>query len=202
MQTDDGKLVVIAGASRSGKTAWTKKATSKERRVFAWDPDNQWAKLRGWKKVTNRAELLKLAKKPGPMKIAYVVGGDIKEEFNFWAGCVYNSTKYIEPTSAIAEELAAVSTPGKASGKWGELVRQGLKRGGNIFAISQRWQEADKTAVDNATYFVIFRQNGPKAKKYIESITGLNAEEIPSLQLEHVVFDPTTGNYFHDKLKF
>lgn len=202
LKTEDGRLYVVGGASRSGKTAWTRKAVAKRRRVFAWDPEDQWAELPGWKRVTTRAELLAAAKKPGPCKVAYVAGGDLSAEFGFWAGCVFAAGRYVEPLDAIAEELADVTTTAKAPGNWGILVRRGLKRGITIYALSQRWQEADKTALGNASRFVFFRQNGRKAGKYLEEMTGVPFEEIPKLPLDFIIFDPGTGEIRRDRLRF
>lgn len=202
MQTIDGKLYVIAGASRSGKTAWTRQQVKKAKRIFAWDPEDQWAQLPGFLRVTSKAQLLALTKKPGPLKLAYVVGGDLAAEFNFWAGCVMYAGRYVEPVDAIAEELADVTSPAKAPGNWGILLRRGLKRGINIYAISQRWSEADKTAMGNASAFVLFRQSSADDARYLARKTRVPDTEIPTQQLEFVMFDPTTGNYFKEKLKF
>lgn len=202
MKTDDGRLIVVGGASRSGKTAWVRKATAKARRVFAWDPEDQWAELRGWRKVTNRRDLLALARKPGAMKLAYVAGGDLGAEFEYFCSAAYASTRYTEATDVIAEELADVSSPAKAPASWGILLRRGLKRGGSIYAISQRWQEADKTALGNATRFVFFRQNGVQSARYLYRMTGVPEGVIPSEPLHFVEFDPTTGETRADRLRF
>jgi hypothetical protein len=202
VRTVDGRLYVVGGASRSGKTAGTRKATKGSKRIFAWDPEDQWAQLAGWKRVTSRAELLAAAQKPGNQKIAYVAGGDLAAEFDYWAGCVMYAGRYVGPLDAIAEELADVTKPSKAPGNWGILLRRGLKRGITIYALSQRWQEADKTAMGNASCFVLFRQNGPKAAKYLESMTGVPFQEIPVEPLYYVIFDPTTGKVEKGKLRF
>lgn len=182
MQTADGKLYVVAGASRSGKTAWTRKATAKERRVCAWDPEDQWAQLPGWTRVTTRAELLKALEKRGPCKVAYVAGGDLRAEFDFWAGCVMYSGRYVEPLAAIAEELADVTSVAKAPGNWGILLRRGLKRGISIYALSQRWAEADKTAVGNASVFVLFRCSSGDDVRYLARKTRIPEAEIDALE--------------------
>lgn len=202
MKTNDGQLVVIGGASRSGKTIWTSRAVAGDQRVFAWDPEDQWAGLKGWKKATTRGQLLAATQAPGPQKVAYVAGGNLSQEFGYWAGCVMYAGRYVGPLTAIAEELADVTTPAKAPGNWGILLRRGLKRGISIYAISQRWQEADKTALGNASSFVLFRQNGAAAGKYLERMTGVPASEIPSDKLDFIVFDPTTGKITRDRLKF
>lgn len=203
MKTQDGRLYVIAGASRSGKTAWTRKQTAKQRRVFAWDPEDQWAQLPGFRKVTTRAGLLAATKQAGPQRIAFVAGGKLAEEFDFFAGCAMYAGRYVEPLDVIAEELADVTTPSKAPGNWGILLRRGLKRGISIWCISQRWSEADKTAVGNASDFVVFRQSSGDDVAYLARKTGIDADQLRGLvPLEFVRMDALTGAVTRGKLRF
>lgn len=203
MKTQDGRLYVIAGASRSGKTAWTRKQTARARRVFAWDPEAQWCDLRGFRKVTTRAQLLAAAQAAGPQRVAYVAGGKLGDEFDFFAACAYYAGRYVGPLDVIAEELADVTTPSKAPGNWGILLRRGLKRGISIWCISQRWSEADKTAVGNASDFVIFRQSSGDDVRYLARKTRIAEEEINGLvPLQFVKMDALTGNIERGKLKF
>lgn len=203
MKTEDGRMYVIAGACRSGKTAWTRKQTAKVRRVWAWDPEAQWCELPGWKKVSTRAELLAYAQRPGPQKVAFVAGGQLKEDFDFWAGAVMYAGRYVAPLDAIAEELADVTTPSKAPGNWGILLRRGLKRGISLWCISQRWSEADKTAVGNATDFVIFRQSSGDDVAYLARKTRVALEEINGLvPLQFVHMNALTGEISRGKLRF
>lgn len=203
MKTADGRLYVIAGASRSGKTAWTRKMTARARRVFAWDPEDQWAALPGFRKITTRAALLEAAQRPGPLKVAYVAGGELKEEFDFFARCVFYAGRFVAPLDCIAEELADVTTPSKAPGHWGILLRRGLKRGINLWCISQRWSEADKTAVGNASDFVVFRQSSGDDVRYLSRKTRIEEAEINGLApLEFVVLDALTGKISRGKLRF
>lgn len=203
MKTDDGRLYVIAGASRSGKTAWTRRQTAKARRVFAWDPEAQWCEMPGWRKATTRAALLAAAQAPGPQRVAYVTGGKLAEEFDFFAGAAMYAGRYVAPLDVIAEELADVTTPSKAPGAWGILLRRGLKRGITIWAISQRWSEADKTAVGNASDFVVFRQSSGDDVRYLSRKTRIGEDEISGLvPLQYVHLDALTGTIKRGKLKF
>lgn len=203
MKTVDGRLYVVAGASRSGKTAWTKKRVARARRVWAWDPEAQWCELPGWRKVTDRGQLLALAQSAGPQKVAFVAGGDLKEAFDFWAACVMYAGRYVGPLDAIAEELADVTTPSKAPGNWGILIRRGLKRGISLYCISQRWSEADKTAVGNASDFVIFRQASGDDVRYLARKTRVPEAHIEALvPLQFVHMDSLTGNISAAKLRF
>lgn len=202
MKTQDGSLIVVGGASRSGKTAYVRQRVVKARRVIAWDPEDQWAALPGWRRVTTRAELLTICQAAGPVRAGFVAGGDLAAAFDYWAGCVTYAGRYVGPLVAIAEELADVTTPAKAPGKWGILIRRGLKRGIDLFAISQRWQEADKTAIGNASECVFFRQVGSEAGRYLSRMTGCDPAQIPTMPLEYLHFDPRTGAHRRDRLRF
>lgn len=203
MKTEDGRLVVIAGASRSGKTAYTARRVRAENRVLAWDPEDQWARLPGWRRVTRRGELLEAMQTPGHVRIGYVAGGSLGAEFDFWAGVVMYAGRYVGPLTCIAEELADVTTPSKAPGAWGILLRRGLKRGITIFAISQRWSEADKTAVGNASEFVVFRQSSGDDVRYLSRKTRIPETEISGLRpLEYVQLNALTGESSRGKLRF
>lgn len=203
MKTNDGQLFVIAGASRSGKTAWTRKRIAKARRIWAWDPEAQWCELPGWRKVSTRAELLAWAQKPGAQKVAFVAGGQLKEDFDFWAGAVMYAGRYVAPLDAVAEELADVTTPSKAPGNWGILVRRGLKRGISLYCISQRWSEADKTAFGNASDFVIFRQSSGDDVTYLARKTRVEQGEINGLvPLQYVHMNALNGEILRGKLRF
>lgn len=203
MKTEDGRLYVISGASRSGKTAWAKRKAARAKRVWAWDPEAQWCELPGWVKVTDRARLMELAQKPGPQRIAFVAGGDLKDAFDYWAACVFYAGRYVGPVDAVAEELADVTTPSKAPGKWGILLRRGLKRGINLYCISQRWSEADKTAFGNASDFVIFRNSSADDVRYIARKTQIPEGDIKALvPLQYVHMDALTGKISPGKLRF
>jgi hypothetical protein len=165
--TVDGKLEVIAGASRSGKTAYTVRAVKRLSRICAYDPEDQWSKLPGWRGVGSRAALWDALQKGGALRLAFVPGGDIRAEFDYWARAVFYAGRYVQPLGVIAEELADVTNAGKAPGHWGLLLRRGLKRGIDIFAISQRWSEADKTGLGNASSVVMFRQSSGDDVRYL-----------------------------------
>lgn len=203
MQTDDGRLYVISGASRSGKSVWTYRKVKAAKRVAVWDPEDQWAKLPGFKKITSKADLFHACKHPGAAKLAYVAGGDLREEFNFFSGCAMHWGMFYGPCAVVAEELADVSTPAKAPGDWGKLVRRGLKRGIDIYAISQRWAEADKTAFGNASEIICFRASSDDDIAYIARKTRIPADKLDKLRsLEFVAYDTDTKVCTPGKIRF
>lgn len=202
LQTVDGRLIIISGASRCGKTTYVAQQVKAAKRVLAYDPEDQWCRLPGWKRITTRAELLKLVERPGSFKAGFVAGGDLKAEFDFWCAAVMYAGRYLNPITAIAEELSDVTSQGKAPGAWGILLRRGLKRGITIYAISQRWAEADKTAVGNASEFVVFRCTGDDGR-YMAQKTGIDIGEINLLvRLQWIKKDTDTQKITRGKLKF
>lgn len=202
MKTQDGRLIVVSGASRCGKSTQVARMVRDANRAMAWDPEDQWSQQPGFRKITTRKALLEAIQTKGHMRIAYVAGGDLKAEFDFWCGCVMYAGRYIAPLDCVAEELADVTTSSKAPGNWGILVRRGLKRGINIYAISQRWAEADKTAMGNASNYVVFASRGEDCG-YISRKTLIPVEEIAGLkQFEFIEFDPVTKEKMQKKLRF
>lgn len=202
LETEDGRLCVIAGASRSGKTAWTLRQVKGLPRVAVWDVEDQWSKQRGFHRVTSRAALLAAMSKPGAARVAYVAGGDIKTEFDFWAGCVFHWARYYGAAVAVAEELADVTSQAKAPGNWGIMLRRGLKRGLSIYAISQRWAEADKTAIGNASEFVLFRMSSGDDVAYMARKTRVAVADLEGLKPLEFVRYQITGETERGRLRF
>ena len=203
MQTSDGRLIILSGKSRSGKTAYTVKSVANDRRIIAWDPEDQWAQLRGWKRITTQKELLAAADKKNNVRIAYVPSGDLSKQFDFFSGCALYWGRYHGACTVIAEELADVTTTAKAPGNWGLLLRRGLKRGITIYAISQRWQEADKTAIGNASEIVCFCMATALNTAYMARNTRIPQDALDKLvPLEWIKFDQATGAVTTGKLSF
>lgn len=191
MQTNDGRIVIISGKSRSGKTVYVARRTKSDRRIFAWDPEDQWSKERGYQRVTTRAELARMADKSGQMKIAYVASAGLKEEFEFFCKCAFHWGRFHGGGVVIAEELADVTTTAKAPDGWGILIRRGLKRGITMYCISQRWAEADKTAFGNASEYVCFMSASADDVAYLCRKTRIPGEELDGLlPLQYIRFEP------------
>jgi hypothetical protein len=82
------------------------------------------------------------------------------------------------------------------------LLRRSLKRGMTIYAISQRWAEADKTAMGNASCYVLFASRGEDVN-YISRKTLVPVNELAELRaLEYITFDPVTKEKRKEKLTF
>ena len=185
----DGKLTIVSGSSRCGKTEKTFRLVRPFETVFVWDIEAQWCKRKGYKKITSLVDLKKIVRAGTRGRYAYVSAGNIKAEFELFCMCVSYYGNFYGVCAVVAEELGDVTSIAKAGDCWGMLVRRGLKRGINIFAISQRWQEADKTAFGNATDYYIFMQSSLDDARYMSKKTSIDLERIWSLnKLEYLHF--------------
>lgn len=205
LETVDGRLIIVSGASRSGKTVYTERQARKFDCVFVWDIEDQWSKIKQYKRINSRAALFEACTNgKRKQKIAYVSSGvNIKDDFDFFCECVYLYARFNGACAAVAEELADVTTTAKAPKGWGILLRRGLKRGATIYAISQRWAEADKTAIGNASEFVCFRMATGDDIAYMSRKTRIPQQRLEGLkQLEYVQFDTQSGKVEGHKITF
>lgn len=184
MRTTDGRLICLAGASRSGKSLYASQIAADHPRAYAWDIEGQWANLPGWRRIETRADLARAADDPRPIRWAYVAppNAQLRDSFEFFARCAFHAIDQHGPALIVAEELADVTTTAKAPPAWGALCRRGLKRGASIIAISQRWAEADKTAIGNASEIVALTQASDADSRYLADRT-----RIPLAQLRNLV---------------
>lgn len=204
LATKDGRLCIISGSSRCGKTAKTERLVRPFSTVFVWDIEGQWCKLKGYKKVTTFKELVQIVTKGKAGKWAFVYSGDdMKGAFEKFCKCVLHYGTYFGECACVPEELADVTTTAKAPPHWGMLVRRGLKRGISLFPISQRWAEADKTAIGNATDFYCFRMANGSDIDYMSKKTRIPRERLEGLKpLEFIHYDALAGTIEGSKLTF
>ncbi|MES2637415.1 MAG: hypothetical protein V4605_08835 [Pseudomonadota bacterium] len=203
LQTNDGKLIIISGSSRCGKTVKSTRLVRGFDAVFVWDIEAQWCKQKGYQKISDMAQLRKIVQNGKKGKYAYVSQGNIRADFELFCMCVMYFGSFYGACAVVAEELADVTSISKAAEHWGMLCRRGLKRGISIFAISQRWAEADKTAFGNATDFYLFRQSTIKDAKYMSERTGVDLERIKNLApLEYLHYNPFTKAVEGSKVTF
>lgn len=185
MKTVDGQIYIFSGASRTGKSAKAVQLVNdiKPKTVFVWDIEAQWCELQGYKRVSSLAEFKRIAISGKHGKYALVYSGpDIKEGFDQFCACVFHYAYFFGECVCVAEELADVTTVGKAPQFWGMLSRRGLKRGLSIIAISQRWQEADKTVIGQAQQMFIFAPSTYDDGAYIARKIGRTADDVMNLK--------------------
>ena len=188
---NDGRLIVVTGASRTGKTACSLQEVRNDKRVIAWDPQGDWLSA-GFEQITDAGELVaRLSNHKGGARICYKRPKSTPE-FEIWAelamlwGC-------LEPCTVVAEELAWVTNPNKAPPMWHELVTGGLKYGIRIIAITQRPSESDKTIMGNTSTYRCFRMQRANDRKYMAHEMDIDVAQITALKdLQYIEVNPGT----------
>lgn len=138
--------------------------------------------LHGFTRITSYAELCRFtdANPDALWRISYGGPNDPKQFDRVAARAM--KLGVLKPVLFIAEELADLTQPGKATGGWGELTRAGRGIGNDAMAITQRIQEIDKTTATQASLVRIYQQNTPRDAEYIERNTGIPAADVEKLK--------------------
>lgn len=202
----DGSLEYVIGRSRCGKTTYLQKVIQHHKRILVWDIEGQWAMQPGFTEIgghrTSKENIEKLIE-------ALLTAGDrcwlayqptSMSEFESFCQCAFVWGQDA-PCAIVAEELADVSSQGKAPMSWGILIRRGMKYGISTYAISQRPAEADKTILGNAKVVTIFAPNTDADRDYLVKKLGVPAEKIPTADL-HYLQRFNDGRTGAGKLKF
>ena len=192
-------LRLVCGGTGSGKSSYIKKEIRrlKPSRILIWDPVDEYGELADVR-ITSPLELSALLKRypHGALKVRFVAEG--AKMFEFWAACAFAWCN----ACLVAEELADVTTAGKAPPHWGHVVRRGRARGlAPIFAVTQRPSESDKTTVGNATLTHVGRFNRQQDRKYMADEMDIDVREIAALApLEFIEKDAYANTVIKGKL--
>jgi hypothetical protein len=185
----DGKILMSIGKSRSGKTVWVKRQLMRYSRVLVWDVEGQYADNPGFIRITDRKQLVAVCKVARQGRFAFVPKS--VKEFGFWADCAFLFARVGRQTwrdrvhsAIVAEEIADVTSPAKAPDEWGILLRRGLKYGVDIYGITQRPQESDKTCMGNASEIHLCKLQRPGDIKYMAEEMDIPPAEIRSLVMD------------------
>jgi len=204
-----GKLTAAIGASRSGKSAFVLNEIKGRDRVLVWDVKGEYS---GFIQCRSKAQLFKAVNAPGNKgRIAFVPPS--LDDFDYFcrlaAAWVKLNCGAGHRTALVFEETADVTSPGKAPQSYGILLRRFLSYGVDIYAITQRPAESDKTAVGNASIVRVCRLQLARDKKSAAADTGIPLPVITSLKADQdrgrfdfVHADTGAGNYRQGLLTF
>ncbi|MCA1809384.1 MAG: hypothetical protein LC725_08050 [Lentisphaerae bacterium] len=179
----EGKLYAVTGASRSGKSAWTKHRLADYSRVLIWDVKGEYQGVTY--RPTTKTELAQciktLAGKPGA--VAYTAGKLADFDYFCRAAQMWIKTHYLagQRCALVIEETADVTSPSKAPEAYGILLRRYLAYGVDMFAITQRPAESDKTSIGNASQVHICRMTLDRDRKAVAANCGVPLDAIAGL---------------------
>lgn len=193
----DGTLHVVTGASRSGKTSWIAKRVQRARRLFVWDTVGEWAEKFHCEPVWS-FDVLADAVKPRarPRRIAWQpMGGILDVQFEGFCQLTYIAMRaHPGEVTLIIEELADVTHPGKAPPAWGVIVRRGLRYGPQLYGVTQRPTESDKTIMGNASIFHCHSMARADDARYMAKEMRIDQARIDALKpLQYIERDRRSG---------
>jgi hypothetical protein len=173
------KNMIIIGASGSGKSAYLRdKIDFKQKRIIAWDPDEDFKLPR----VRSLKVFIALCKKSGFGGIrAALTIEPTEENFEKFAQLAFALCHCKAPMTILADEIADVTRVSKASPHWGQLCRKVRKYGGVLCAITQRPQEADKTIFNQAKYKWCGALGSQSSYKTMSDEMGVSIGELKAL---------------------
>lgn len=196
----DGCLTVVTGATRTGKTAWTSQQVSKAKRLLVWDSVGEFSDKGLVQRITRPSDLAQ-ALGSGAQRIGYVAPCNAVQ-FDFFCRAAWLWIKHA-PGAIVVEELADVTGPSKAPPAWGELIRKGLRYGPDIYALTQRPAESDKTCFGNATVLHCHQMVRLQDRRYMASELDCDPELVDQLKpLQWIERDRRSGSIKRGMVKF
>ena len=195
MTIRSGRLMAAIGSSRSGKTERVKVEIAGASRVLIWDIKGEYpAKYRARNKIELFNVVNDLKGKAGVVAFTTDRLGD----FSYFCKLakVWVKSHYLAGKNSVLifEETADVTNPSKAPEEYGIILRRFLSYGVDIYAITQRPAESDKTAVGNASIIHICRLQLARDRKSVAGDTNIPLKEIDALKADQ---EKSRFDYIH-----
>ncbi len=170
---------LILGGSGSGKTRWlSKNADIKNaKRVFLWDPEDDHRAIHCSTLREYRAAVVRGIQINKPFRLAFS-GACNGETFAGWCAIVWAALNGDVTQAVIVEEIADVTTPGKAADLWGQIVRKSRKYNTRCYVVSQRPQECDKTTVSQCPNKWVGVLNTDADRKAVSGILSVSPDAL------------------------
>lgn len=177
-----GRLVAVTGASQSGKSSWVAKQVEKSRRLLVWDfKQGEWGLRHRCRRLESFAELAAATRSSASAeRVAFYARGMNREAFDLFCRFAF-VWLHRAPGDLVIEETASVTSSGKAPDAWGDVCRMCLAFGANIYAITQRPAESDKTALANASLIHCHRMNIEADISYMAKLLRVDFARVDSL---------------------
>lgn len=219
MNPTDGRVILVAGFTGSGKSAWVIQQCHRATRLLVWDSDQEWTK-RGLVEPAFTIDALKERliadiRRPGRLRLGYA--GPIKLTlagkppspprvvplFPVFCRLAWTWIRSAPGKKLVVEELADVTTTSKAPDEWGQIVRKSRKHGADVYGLAQRPAEIDKTIVSNAAEihsgFLAF----PDDRAYIAKCLGVPIDQVERLKpLEYIHRNLRTQQLTRGRVQF
>jgi hypothetical protein len=193
-------VVFVAGARGSGKSSWLKQYARGFGRVLVWDPMHEYGEALGVAPVDSLTALV-AAHRTAPVLVFAPDRPELVSAKSFDLFCQIAWAR--GAGLVLVDELATVTTIGKAPGWWGRLIREGRHRRIEIAAAAQRPAEIDKTIIGNCTRLVVFRLGRLKDRQLMAEEIDIERADIDELEpLEFISADRLKRTIDYSRIVF
>lgn len=179
-QRREGRLITVTGASRSGKTLWTAQQVAAEKNALVWDLLGEWSARYRCVRVASIGQLIDAVKSGKQQRLAFHCARQV-EHFPAFCRVAWAWIRLTARGPLIVEETASVTQPGKAPPEWGDIIRMGLRYGHDIYPLTQRPAESDKTTFGNASVLHVGRAVTPGDRARVAEYLDVPASEVAAL---------------------
>lgn len=150
---------LILGATGSGKSQLARSLLPGQGvRLLGWDTDDDHPGHHFDRRAAYAKAVAAGIRSGKPFRLLWNGANDLKT-WEWWCELVFAALDGRHRTEILIEELADVSpSAGKASPKFGELIRRARKYNGRLTCLTQRGTEISKTVYTQSAEFWIGRQ--------------------------------------------
>lgn len=185
MRLDAADIRLCLGKSGSGKSTLARSWVAREKRVLIFDPNGEDAWAKGAVVTEDRAELVDLVAKKGPVRICWrgvMTGGEGAFE---WANrCAWAGEDLWVVWDEVDRFIPQWGVPPVAD----NIIQAGRHRGLRIIACSRRPFRMNRNLTALAGRMAIFRTTEPNDIKYFAGYIGkAAAEALGTLREFHAV---------------
>src|SRR5882672_11260208 len=146
------ELALVTGQTRSGKTFGVAERVRGEPRLLVWGVKADFSRFYRCSGTNDPAVLHAAALSSRPVRIEFTAPATTGHFDLFcrlaWVWIRVNAAAG-HSVALVVDELADVTSPGKAPVAWGEIVRKAMEHRPRIYALTQRPAESDKTILGN-----------------------------------------------------
>lgn len=199
----DSPITVVLGQRGSGKTTWVKRQLPTLPRFILWNTVND--DYTGFEVVNDTEGLYHYVwkKRHGICQVVVNYLGERGQEEKELEGLLFTCqvAEAVENVCLVIEEIDQYATTQVMPYELRRLLKLGRHFGVSMIAVSRRPAEINRLITSQAQRFICFKTIEPNDVRYLTSIIGESARELPEIPLLHYL-DWRHGQIEKGKIQF
>lgn len=179
-QHSNNEIITVLGQRGSGKSSWVKKHIPNVPRFILWDTLGEYT---SFEQFENLQDLFNYVHKNqgGPFQAVY---NSIENE-DFERVCQIVGA--VENCCFIIEEVDTYATPTQCPYELMKLLKIGRHYNISMIFVSRRPAEIHRMITSQSQRFILCKIIEPNDVRYLKSVVGPVADELPGLEILHYV---------------